>query len=174
MTKTYELIRETEIDGPLERIFPFFADAQNLEAITPPWLHFKILSPLPIDMKAGALIHYRLRLLGVPFSWTTRITAWEPPTRFVDEQLSGPFRSWVHEHTFESHNGRTLARDHVRYQVPGGALVNRLFVRRDLERIFDHRQKVLRRLADPLRDRTEAALTAKERPSHDRSMQQGI
>lgn len=144
----YELTRETPIDCPLEHLFPFFADARNLEAITPPWLRFRILTPLPIEVKEGALIRYRLRLRGVPISWTSEITAWEPPVRFVDEQRAGPFRTWVHEHTFEEKDGRTLARDRVLYQVPGGALINRLFVRPDLDRIFDYREKVLRGLGD--------------------------
>ena len=160
MKKTFELIRETEIDCPRERLFPFFADAGNLEALTPPWMHFKILTPLPIEMKKGALIRYRLRLHAIPISWTTRIAAWEPPTRFVDEQLSGPFRSWVHEHTFEERDDRTLARDHVRYQVPGGSLVNRLLVRPDLEKTFDYREKILRELASTLRGDARAATSS--------------
>jgi len=146
MTTAFLLTRETEVDCRLEELFPFFADARNLQAITPPWLHFEILSDLPIEMKEGALIRYRIRLHGIPVSWTTRISAWQPPLRFVDDQLSGPFRSWVHEHTFEARGPRTLARDSVRYRVPGGALVNRLLVRPDIERIFDFRSSVLRNL----------------------------
>jgi ligand-binding SRPBCC domain-containing protein len=137
---TYHLRREATLDCPLEELFSFFADARNLETMTPSWLHFRILSPLPVEMKVGALIRYRLRLHGIPISWTTRITVWDPPWRFVDEQLSGPYRMWVHEHTFEATATGTLARDHVRYRVYGGALVNRFLVRRDLERVFDYRQ----------------------------------
>lgn len=155
---SHDLTRETEIACEIEELFPFFAEAENLEAITPPWLRFKILSPLPIEMREGALIRYRIRLHGIPISWTTKITAWEPPTRFVDEQQSGPFRSWIHEHTFEEKNGRTIARDHVMYEVPGGALINRLLVRPDLEKIFDYRQEVLRSLGKPLRSVARTAL----------------
>lgn len=125
-------------------IFPFFADARNLQAITPAWLDFQIVTPGPITMQAGTLIDYRLRVHGVPLRWRTRINVWEPPHRFVDEQLRGPYRQWLHEHTFVAQNGGTLARDVVRYAVPGGALVNWLFVRRDVERIFAHRQAKLR------------------------------
>jgi ligand-binding SRPBCC domain-containing protein len=125
-------------------VFPFFGDARNLQAITPAWLDFQIVTPGPITMQAGTLIDYRLRVHGVPLRWRTRINAWEPPHRFVDEQLRGPYRQWLHEHTFAEQNGGTLARDVVRYAVPGGALVNWLFVRRDVERIFAHRQAKLR------------------------------
>jgi ligand-binding SRPBCC domain-containing protein len=126
-------------------IFPFFADAGNLEALTPPWLNFKILTPLPIDVHEGTLIDYRLRLRGVPVRWRTRISVWQPPYRFVDEQLRGPYRQWIHEHTFEAHQGGTLVRDHVRYAVPFDWLVHRLLVRPDVERIFRYRAAELRR-----------------------------
>jgi ligand-binding SRPBCC domain-containing protein len=124
-------------------VFPFFADAANLERITPPWLRFRILTPLPVEMRPGARIEYRLRLRGVPVRWRTEITAWEPPFRFVDEQLRGPYRWWVHEHRFEEVPGGTLASDRVRYGLRGGRLVNRLLVQRDLERIFAYRHDVL-------------------------------
>lgn len=149
MSRAHRMERVTEIAAPLEEVFSFFADAENLETISPPWLRFRITTPGPIIMKEGALIRYRLRLRMVPISWTTRITAWQPPYRFVDEQLSGPFRMWVHEHTFEERNGRTLARDRVDYIVPGGAIVHRLFVRPDLEKIFAFRENILRQLGRP-------------------------
>lgn len=149
MSHVHRMERVTEIAAPLEEVFSFFSDAENLETISPPWLRFRITTPGPIIMKEGALIRYRLRLRMVPISWTTRITAWQPPHRFVDEQLSGPFRMWVHEHTFEERNGRTLARDRVDYIVPGGAIVHRLFVRPDLEKIFSFRENILRQLGRP-------------------------
>jgi ligand-binding SRPBCC domain-containing protein len=128
---------------PREVVFAYFSDAANLQAITPPWLHFHILTPLPIAMRAGALIDYRLRVHGVPLRWRTRIAVWEPPFRFVDEQLRGPYRRWVHEHTFEAVDGGTLCRDRVEYDVPGGRLIERLFVRRDVEQIFAYRRQRL-------------------------------
>jgi ligand-binding SRPBCC domain-containing protein len=127
----------------LTEVFPFFADAGNLDLLTPPWLRFEILTPPPIEMKVGALIDYRLRLRRWPIRWRTRITEWQPPVRFVDEQLRGPYRQWIHEHTFAERDGGTLVGDRVRYAVPGGALVNALFVRRDIERIFAHRRSKL-------------------------------
>ena len=135
--------------APLESVFAFFADAANLELLTPGWLHFRILSPLPLAMAAGTRIDYRLRLRGVPIRWQSEITAWEPPYRFVDEQRKGPYRVWIHEHRFavESREGRAplvVASDRVEYAVPGGRLVNRLFVARDLRRIFAYRGDRLR------------------------------
>lgn len=141
-------IREfkTELWLPLppEKVFPFFADAFNLEAITPPWLNFNILTPRPIPMREGTLIDYRLRVRGLPLRWRTRISAWQPPHRFVDEQLRGPYRQWIHTHTFEVRDGGTLCRDIVQYAVLFDYIVHPLFVRRDVEKIFAFRQAALR------------------------------
>ena len=103
---------------PRERVFPFFAAAANLERITPPELAFRIDSPLPVEMKAGALIRYRLRLHGLPFAWLTRIAVWNPPHEFVDEQLRGPYRQWIHRHTFHDVAGGTRMDDVVDYALP--------------------------------------------------------
>lgn len=142
-----EQVFEAELWLPRRReeIFPFFADARNLEAITPPFLRFVVLTPAPIEMRAGTVIDYKLRIHGLPVRWRTLISAWEPPVRFVDEQVRGPYRQWIHEHTFEEREGGTLMRDRVRYRVPGGALIDRLFVRRDVERIFAFRRDTLMR-----------------------------
>ncbi len=131
---------------PLAALFPFFADVANLGRITPPWLSFSVLTPPPIEMRVGALIDYRLRVHGIPLRWRTRIAVWEPPARFVDEQARGPYRLWVHEHTFAERDGGTLCRDAVRYAAPGGELVHRWLVRPDIERIFAHRQQALSEL----------------------------
>ena len=125
---------------PPEAVFPFYADAFRLEELTPPLLRFRVLTPPPIEMKAGVEIDYRLKLHGVPMKWRSRITAWEPPHRFVDEQLKGPYRRWVHEHRFIPQEGGTLVSDQVHYDMLGGWLADRLLVRRDLRRIFDYRQ----------------------------------
>jgi ligand-binding SRPBCC domain-containing protein len=126
-------------------LFPFFADAANLQALTPPWLHFEIITPQPIVMREGTLIDYRLRVRGLPLRWRTRINVWEPPHQFVDEQIRGPYRQWIHEHRFEAHDGGTLARDHVRYAVPLDFLAHCWLVRPDIEKIFRFRSEALRR-----------------------------
>jgi ligand-binding SRPBCC domain-containing protein len=128
---------------PRDEVFAFFADATNLEAITPPWLRFRVLTPPPIEMAAGTRIDYRLRVRFLPVRWTTEIAVWEPPVRFVDTQLRGPYRRWVHLHTFEQVEGGTLCRDRVDYEAPGGRLVHRLFVDRDVRRIFAYRRERL-------------------------------
>jgi len=137
---------EVWVPRPVVEVFPIFADAGNLDLLTPPWLRFEILTPRPIEMKVGALIDYRLRLRGLPIRWRTRINEWEPLVRFVDEQVRGPYRLWHHTHTFVERAGGTLVGDRVRYAVPGGALVNTLFVQRDVARIFAYRQQKLAEL----------------------------
>jgi ligand-binding SRPBCC domain-containing protein len=142
------LTREQILPGDPDDVFAFFADAANLEAITPPWLRFRIATPGPVAMAAGTLIEYRLALHRVPIRWLTRIEIWEPGVRFVDLQVRGPYRRWHHTHSFEAHAEGTLVRDTVRYALPLGALgraAHRLFVRRDLERIFDFRQAAVAR-----------------------------
>ena len=128
-----------------EELFPFFAAAENLEELTPPWLHFQILSP-PGPIRKGTRIDYRLRLHGIPIRWQSEITVWEPPLRFVDVQRKGPYRTWIHEHTFELGDGGTWIRDHVQYATLGGELVRRLLVVPDLERIFRFRRSRLEAL----------------------------
>ena len=141
---------ETElwVPAPRDRVFPFFADARNLEAITPPWLNFQVMTPGEIRMGVGVMIDYRLRLHGLPVRWRTEITGWNPPFSFCDDQRRGPYRRWSHRHAFVEKDGGTLCRDHILYAVPGGALVNRLFVRADVARIFDYRAAALRRRFD--------------------------
>lgn len=142
---------ETSMIFPRSReiIFPFFADAGNLEKITPPWLCFQILTPRPIEMRAGTLIEYRLSLHGIPVSWLTEITLWNPPFRFVDEQKRGPYRMWIHEHTFMESGDSCEMRDVVKYDPPGGGLVDLLFVRRNVRRIFEYRAQKLLPLFTP-------------------------
>jgi hypothetical protein len=142
---THVFHTELWLPVPREKVFPFFADAHNLETITPPWLNFKILTPGEIPMRVGALIDYQIRIHGFPVCWRTEITGWNPPFSFVDEQRRGPYRRWSHTHTFVEKSGGTLCRDEVIYAVPGGALVNRLFVRRDVEKIFAYRAATLKK-----------------------------
>ena len=144
--KTFTLTNELWLPAAPWDVFPFFADAFNLERITPPMLRFRVLTAPPIAMGVGTLLDYRVRLRGIPMRWQSEITAWEPPYRFVDEQRRGPYRLWVHEHTFAAQGGGTVARDNVRYAVPGGAIVQRLLVEPDLRRIFEYRSAALREI----------------------------
>jgi len=141
--KEFVMNREQFVPRPIAEVFAFYADAGNLEHLTPPWLRFEIVTPTPVVMRPGTLIDYRIRMRGLPMRWRSRITAWDPPHRFVDEQVAGPYRLWIHTHEFVPAPGGTLVRDHVRFAVPGGALVHRLFVARDLERIFAYRARQL-------------------------------
>ena len=131
---------------PIDDIFLFFADARNLERITPLFLKFTVIDPAPITMARGVRIRYRLRLRGIPISWESEITTWEPPHGFVDEQRHGPYRSWRHEHRFDKRDGGTALTDHVEYSVWGGSIVNALFVQRDVRAIFNYRSHTLTEL----------------------------
>jgi ligand-binding SRPBCC domain-containing protein len=126
-----------------DEVFPFFADARNLSEITPPWVQFQVLTPAPIVIQPGALIDYRIRVHGLPIRWRTEITEWDPPHRFVDVQLRGPYTLWHHTHMFEEQDGGTLCTDKVNYRPRGGAIINRLFVRKDVQKIFAYRRKRL-------------------------------
>ncbi|HSG08031.1 MAG TPA: SRPBCC family protein [Longimicrobiales bacterium] len=142
----YRLLRaEAFIPLPRDEVFPFFAAAENLERITPPELRFRIVTPLPVEMREGTLIDYRLSLDGIPFGWRTRITEWDPPVAFTDTQLKGPYHTWIHRHTFEEADGGTLMRDEVRWRVPFWPLgaVAMPVVRAKVARIFRHRQETL-------------------------------
>jgi len=139
----HEFQTELWLPLPPEDLFTFFADAANLDALTPPWLHFHIVTPRPITMREGALIDYRLRVRGIPLCWRTRINVWLPPHRFVDEQLRGPYRQWIHEHTFEPRADGTLARDVVHYAVPFDFIAHRWLIRPDVEKIFQYRTEAL-------------------------------
>jgi ligand-binding SRPBCC domain-containing protein len=143
-TPAHRFATEQFIPSPLETVFAFFSDATNLERLTPPWLRFNMVTPTPIEMAPGALIDYKLSIRGVRVSWRTEIVDWQPNRRFVDVQLRGPYKSWVHTHVFEAQEGGTSIRDEIEYQMPFGILgsiVNRFVVARDLERIFAYRQQ---------------------------------
>lgn len=140
---TYTLNYEVRLARPLAEVFEFFANAHNLQILTPPALHFHVATIEPMVMKQGVRIDYRLRIRGLPMRWQSEITVWEPPHRFIDAQRRGPYRLWEHEHTFSEENGVTTVRDFVRYEVYCGWLVNRLLVRKDLEHIFAYRRQTL-------------------------------
>jgi ligand-binding SRPBCC domain-containing protein len=149
MKPLHRLARTQLIQRPLPEVFAFFSDAANLDALTPPFLHFRVLTPLPIEISSGTQLDYQLSLFGVPLRWRTRITDWKPLERFVDEQESGPYALWRHTHEFEAHGASTLMRDVVDYSEPMGplgALAHHLFVRRILDRIFDFRRDAMEQL----------------------------
>ncbi len=143
------LREELLVPRPIGEVFPFFAQARNLEVLTPPWLKFEILTPEPITMCVGLMIDYKIHLRGLPVRWQTEIAAWDPPHRFIDLQRRGPYRLWHHTHTFEERGDATLCRDEVRYWPIGGALVDALFVSRDVKAIFDFRRRKLLEMFPP-------------------------
>lgn len=140
----------TTVGRPLAEVFAFFSDAANLQRITPPELHFRIETPLPVDMREGALIVYRLRLFGVPFRWKTRISRWNPPLEFVDEQVRGPYREWIHTHRFQARGDSTGISDQVQYRLPLWPLGELAYplVRLQIGRIFRYRKRILHRLLE--------------------------
>lgn len=142
--KTYTFKTETTLNKPLREVFPFFSNAENLNAVTPLWLKFEILTPLPIKMKIGTRVDYRIRLHGIPIRWRSEITEWDPPHKFTDVQIKGPYRFWKHEHFFAAEGSRTKMIDRVEYTVPGWILapvVHSLLVKRDLEKICEYREE---------------------------------
>ena len=155
--KEFTLQTELWLPRPRDQVFPFFADAHNLESITPPWLKFEVLTRAPIEMRAGTLIDYRIRVRGIPIRWRTEIAEWAPPRRFVDVQLRGPYTLWHHTHAFEERDGGTLCQDRVRYRPRGGRLVYWLFVRRDVARVFKYRQQKLGQVFKPANARAAQA-----------------
>jgi ligand-binding SRPBCC domain-containing protein len=134
-----------------EKVFEFFSDPHNLDRLTPAWLHFEILTPAAVKIEQGSLLDYRLRMHGIPIRWQSEIAVWHPPQHFVDRQTKGPYSLWVHEHTFEDHDGGTVIGDNVEYAVPGGSLVQKLLVAPDLERIFKYRHQILEGLFNPMK-----------------------
>lgn len=151
--KTFQLVREQRLQRPLDEVFAFFSDPHNLAAMTPPWLRFRVVSSTTPKIGEGTEIEYRLRVRGVGLRWVSRITRWDPPHSFVDEQLVGPYRQWRHTHEFRVDGNETVVTDDVRYAVPGpgplAGLIDLVFVRRDLRRIFEYRRERLQDLLDP-------------------------
>ena len=148
-------VRATQVlDHPIESVFPFFADAHNLEKLTPTFLKFNVLTPKPIDMHDGTEIRYKLKVRGLPIRWKTTILDWDPPHKFIDTQDSGPYQLWHHTHTFEpiDNNTKTLCKDEVLYKPKGWILtplINRFFVERDVKQIFEYRFTKLAELFPP-------------------------
>jgi ligand-binding SRPBCC domain-containing protein len=144
--RVHRLQSVTWVPRPVDDVFAFHADAGNLQQLTPSWLDFHILTPRPIEMRAGALLEYRLRLRGIPIRWLTEIEEWAPPSHFVDVQRRGPYRLWEHRHEFEARDGGTAIRDDVRFALPADWLVFRWLVAPDVRRIFTFRHLELLRI----------------------------
>ncbi len=147
----HRLERRQYLEHPLDEVFAFFAEARNLERITPPWLSFHVLTPEPVPMAVGTLIDYRLHLHRIPLGWTSEIEVWEPGVQFVDRAVRGPFSLWHHRHRFAASGTGTIVSDEVHYAVPFGLLgelVHPLFVARDVEAIFTHRHAAVQEILD--------------------------
>lgn len=164
--KMHRLTADLWVPQPLEEVFEFFADARNLDAITPPWLRFEITTPGEIDMRPGAQIDYRLVVRGLPMRWRSSITVWDPPHRFVDVQIRGPYRYWHHEHRFSSVDGGTAITDVVDYAAPGWILeplIHKVLVKPDVTKIFAYRQERLAaRYGVPSADEAAASIRFSE------------
>ena len=141
--KTFLFKTQQTLEQPLTEVFEFFSDAHNLAVITPPWLKFEVLTPAPIEMVVGTRIDYQLKLRGIPVRWQSEITEWDPPHAFADEQRRGPYRIWRHKHTFDETEDGIVVGDSVEYAVWGGVLVDKFFVRPDIEKIFAYRTEQL-------------------------------
>jgi hypothetical protein len=144
----YLIRAEQFVPRPLEEVFDFFSKAENLQQLTPPWMNFHILSVEPNPVRKGTLIQYSLRWRMFPIRWTTEITDWEPPRRFVDLQLRGPYKLWRHEHRFTVEGNGTLISDEVQYELPFGVLGrigHAIKVKSDVEVIFAYRKKAVDR-----------------------------
>lgn len=149
--KIHVLRQVQRLEAPLHVVFPFFAKPENLERLTPKSLGFKVLTPSPIPMHVGAIIDYVVSLNGLPMRWTTAISEFDPPHRFVDVQLKGPYSFWHHTHTFEDLGDATVVRDEVNYALPGGPLgqlAHAALVKRQLDQIFRFRRAVLEGVTD--------------------------
>ena len=144
----HTLSTRLEIPLPVDTVFEFFSKAENLQRLTPPELQFQILTPTPIDIRQGTLIDYQLGLFGLRFRWKTEITNWDPPHQFIDVQLRGPYREWIHTHRFIPTTKGTAILDDVQYQLPFSPIGDLAYpvVRLQLARIFGYRQAAVRRL----------------------------
>lgn len=147
MPKNYIFTQETFIEQPLETVFEFFSQAENLDKITPKFLKFQFITPLPIEIKENTHIDYKLHLMGVPFKWKTLISVWQPPHKFVDIQLKGPYKKWEHTHEFKEMDGGTLMTDRVEYQLPFsifGRMAHGIFVEQQIKDIFAYRKEMMK------------------------------
>jgi ligand-binding SRPBCC domain-containing protein len=149
---SHRLYRKTVISAPQEEVFAFFSQAEKLDLITPPWLHFRILTPMPLKLDLNTRIDYALKINRIPVRWTTEISGWDPPHSFEDTQIKGPYRQWVHYHRFTGRDRSTVMEDAVIYRVPGWIwepLIHIYFVRPKLDAIFDYREARIHHIFQP-------------------------
>lgn len=147
--KPHTLQRATFINRPVDEVFHFFSNPVNLARITPPAFRLRIITPQPVVIQQGTIIDYKIKALGIPFKWRTEITVWQPPHRFVDIQVHGPYSLWTHEHVFEAKDGGTLMHDRLQFRSPGWVLeplINKLLVQPKIEELFDHREACLKKI----------------------------
>ena len=148
--KLYTFKKEQKISKSIIDVFDFFSKPENLSVITPNKMDFRILTPSPIEMKEGTLIDYTVKIMSFPIRWRTLITKYDPPNTFIDQQLKGPYSMWHHTHLFEKINdNETLIKDIILYAVPFsfiGSITHSLYIKRDLENIFDYRSKEIKRI----------------------------
>lgn len=144
--KLFHVSWEHDLDAPLEAVFAFFSDPANLSKLTPPAMGMRLLTPPPWTMGRGSVFDYHVSIAGWPVRWTAYIAEFEPPLRFVDLQLKGPYAYWHHTHTFEGRGRRTAIGDRIVYAMPFGPLgraAHRLFARHQIESLFAYRREVL-------------------------------
>ena len=149
--KTHQYKTVTIIKKPILEVFDFFSKAENLNKLTPPDVNFKIITQLPIEIHEGRLIDYRIKINGIPFDWQTEICIWEPPYKFMDQQIKGPYKVWRHLHTFEDHNGDTKMTDIVDFLSPGWILepiINELYIKHKVKAIIDYRATQIKKWAE--------------------------
>ena len=162
--KIYELSVSHRVNAPIEKVFDFFSKPENLSKITPKKMGFNVLTPLPITMERGALIDYTIKVMGFPLRWRTLITSYDPPNKFVDEQLKGPYSFWHHTHTFEPVNDGVIINDVIKYSIPLGfigRIMHFLWIKNDLNKVFNFRKKVI----DEIFVKNEALENTKEKMS---------
>lgn len=142
----FELTDHFVVSADLQQTWGFFSSAENLPAITPPWLGFRLLPREEKEIQKDSILNYTIKWMGIPIRWRTRIIDWTPPRQFIDLQIRGPYTLWHHQHTFEESADGTVCRDRVIYKVPVpviGTVINAMLVRRQLVEIFEFRRKVI-------------------------------
>jgi len=167
--KIFRFNRQQFVRRPLRDVFEFFSRPENLAVITPPWLGFRIMTPSPIVMEKGTVIDYSIRVMGVRTRWQSLISEYEPLRAFVDQQVKGPYAFWHHTHTFTEADAGTLIDDEIHYALPFhflGHIAHTLIVRRQLEKIFSHRARIIEHMFAQQGNQLENQIGNRERTAH--------